>query len=55
MIELAEDGWTTLAEEKKSLRHLGLVCHPLNNSPNLLGQDVIRATNGIKHQIATIH
>ena len=57
MIELAEDGWTKLAgkKKKKSLRHLELVCHLLHNSLNLLGQDLIRATSGIEHQITTIN
>ena len=59
MIELAEDGWTKLAgkkkKKKKSLRHLELVCHLLHNSLNLLGQDLMRATSGIEHQITTIN
>ena len=58
MIELAEDGWTKLAGEKKkkkSLRHLKLVCHLLHNSLNLLGQDLIRATGGTENQITTIN
>ena len=59
MIELAEDCWTKLAGKKKkknkSLRHLELVCHLLQNSLNLLGQDLMRATSGIEHQITTIN
>lgn len=55
MIELAKDGWTKLTEEKKeSLNHWGFVCHPLNNSLNLLDHDLIRATNVTEHQIAII-
>lgn len=41
MIELAQDVWTKLAaKKKKSLSHLGLVYHLLNNSVNLLNNSV---------------
>lgn len=56
MIELAQDVWTKLAaKKKKSLSHLGLVYHLLNNSVNLLGWDPVRAANGVDHHIATVH
>ena len=57
MIELAKDDWTKLTggKKKENLNHLGFVCHPLNNSLNLLDHDLIRATNVTEHQTATIH